>query len=214
VKEGVREMWSWTSLEHFCQDLKYAARPMPKNPAFFVSAVLILGLGIGVNTAVFTVVRAIVLNPLRFPDADRLVVLWKTSVKNASARGGVAPADFLDLQRQVRTCSAIAAFANTLFDVTGIDDRYHGADPYRVAAARVSANFFTTLSVQPAWGRDFTRDDDNPAAAPVAILSHTLWQRRFAGSPSVVGSRITLSGESYTVVGIMPAGCRPVAHCE
>jgi putative ABC transport system permease protein len=127
-------------------------------------------------------------------------MLWKTSLKNASQRGGVAPADFLDLQRQVRTCSGVAAFANALFDVTGADD------PYRVPAARVSANFFTTLGVQPAWGRDFTRNDDTPAAAPVAILSHNLWQRRFGGSPSVVGSRITLSGESYTVVGIMPAG--------
>jgi predicted permease len=202
VKEEVREMWSWTSLEHLLQDLKYAARAMRKNPAFFVSAVLILGLGIGVNTAVFTVVRAVVLNPLQFPDAGRLVMLWKTSLKNASERRGVAPADFLDLQQQIRTCSAVAAFANTLFDVTGVDD------PYRVAAARVSANFFATLSVQPAWGRDFTRDDDNPAAAPVAILSHNLWQRRFGGSPSVVGKRITLSGESYTVAGIMPAGFR------
>src|SRR5580700_4248462 len=206
LKEEVREMWSWTSLEHLWQDVKYAGRAMRKNPAFFVSAVLILGLGIGVNTAVFTVVRAVVLNPLRFPDADRLVMLWKTSLKNASVRGGVAPADFLDLQQQVRTCSAVAAFANTLFDVTGIDDPHRVADPYRVAAARVSANFFATLGVQPAWGRDFTRDDDDPAAARVAILSHALWQRRFGGSPSVVGSRVTLSGESYTVVGIMPAG--------
>ncbi len=212
LKEEVREMWSWTSLEHLWQDLKYAGRAMRKNPAFFVSAVLILGLGIGVNTAVFTVVRAVVLNPLRFPDADRLVMLWKTSLKNAKVRGGVAPADFLDLQRQVRTCSAVAAFANTLFDVTGADDPYRAADPhrvadpYRVAAARVSANFFATLGVQPAWGRDFTSDDDTPRRPlPVAVLSHNLWQRRFGGSPSVVGSRITLSGESYTVVGIMPA---------
>jgi predicted permease len=199
IQEAIREM-SGHPLENVWQDLKYAGRTMRKNPPFFVSAVLILGLGIGVNMAVFTLVRAVVLNPLRFPDADRLVVLWKTSLKNSSDRSGVAPADFLDLQQQVRSCSAVAAFANVLFDITGVDE------PYRVAAARVSANFFSTLGVQPALGRDFTRDDDNPTAVRVAILSHSLWRRRFGGSPSVVGSRITLNSEDYTVVGIMPAG--------
>lgn len=200
MKEAVREMWGWTSVEHLGQDLKYAGRAMRKNPAFFVSTVLILGLGIGVNTAVFTVVRAVALNPLRFPDADRLVMLWKAGVKNPGDRAGIAPADVLDLQQQVRACSVVSAFTNTRFDVTGVDE------PYRVPAARVSANFFTMLGAQPALGRDFTRDDDLPAAARVAIVSHNLWQRRLGGSPSVVGSRITLNGESYTVAGIMPAG--------
>jgi putative ABC transport system permease protein len=199
VKEEIREMWGWTSLERLWQDVQYAARAMRRNPAFTLAAVLTLGLGIGVNTAVFAVVRAVVLNPLPFPAADRLVMLWKTSLKNASDRSGVAPADFLDLQQQVRTCSAVAAFTNTLFDVTGVEE------PYRVTGARVSANFFSTLGIKPAQGRDFTLDDDQPTAERVAILSHGLWLRRFGGNPDVVGKSIMLNGESYAVVGIMPA---------
>src|SRR5215831_185229 len=200
IKETVREMWGWTSVERFFQDLHYAGRAMRRSPAFFTAAVLILAMGIGVNATIFSVVRAVMLNPLPYPDADRLVMFWKTSVTNSGSRTGVSPADFLELQQMVRTCSPVAAFMNTLFDVTGVDE------PYRVSAARISANFFVTLGVHPDVGRDFTPDDDRPSAARVAILSQDLWQRRFGGNPNVVGSSITLNGESYVVAGVMPVG--------
>ncbi len=200
IKEAVRDMSGWTSRERFGQDLRYAARSMRRNPAFFLSAILILALGIGVNTAVFTVVRSVVLNPLPFPDAQRLVMLWKNNRNDPGNRSGVAPADFLDFQQQVRSCAAVAAFTNTFFDVTGVEE------PYRIIAARVSSNFFATLGVHPAVGRDFTQNDDQPAANRVAILSDALWQRRFSARPDVIGDDVSLNNERYTIVGVMPAG--------
>src|SRR5260370_213606 len=172
IREEMRHMWTFVWLETAWQDLRYAARSMRRNPAFFLSAILILALGIGVNTAVFTVVRAVVLNPLPFPDAQRLVMLWKNNRNDAGNRSGVAPADFLDFQQQVRSCAAVAAFTNTFFDVTGVEE------PYRVIAARVSSNFFATLSVHPAVRRDLTPLDDQPGANGVATLSHSRWPRR------------------------------------
>src|SRR5260370_15360047 len=127
---------------------------------FFLSAILILAVGIGVNSAVFTVVRAVVLNPLPFPKPYQLVMFWKAERNDSAKRAGIAPADFLDLQQQVRTCTSIAAFTHTLFDVTGVEE------PYQVIAAQVSSNFFSTLGLRPAVGRDFVADDDQPAAAP------------------------------------------------
>lgn len=115
VEEETRRAWGWIIVEQARQDLCYAARAMRKSPAFFTSAALILALGIGANTAIFTVVREVVLNPLHYPDSDRLVLLWKTMESNAAERSGIAPADFLDLQRELKSFSSIAAFSNTLF---------------------------------------------------------------------------------------------------
>jgi predicted permease len=165
-----------------------------------LSVILILAVGIGVNCAVFTVVRSVVLSPLPYPNADQLVALWKTDKADSTRRSGVAPADFLDLQQQSHTCAAVAAFSNTFFDITGVEE------PYRVIARRVSSNFFDTLGVHPAVGRDFTPDDDQPSRARTAILSHSLWQNRFHGRPGIVGLRITLNNEQHEIVGVMPAG--------
>ena len=198
-QEECRDMRGTNSIDDFLRDLGYAWRSFSRNPMFFLSAILILAVGIGVNSAVFTVVRAVVLNPLPFPDANQLVMFWKADRKDSAKRSGIAPADFLDLQQQVRTCASVAAFTNEFFDVTGVEE------PYRVIAARVSSNFFSTLGVQPVAGRTFTADDDQPAATRVAILSHALWQHRFNGRLDVIGDNLTLNNERYAIVGVMPS---------
>jgi len=198
IQEECRDMRGTRPIDDFFRDLGYAWRSFNRNPMFFLSAVLILAVGIGVNSAVFTVVRAVVLKPLPFPDPHQLVIFWKADRNDSKRRSGVAPADFLDLQEQVRTCQSIAAFANTFFDVTGVEE------PYRVFAARVSSNFFSTLGLHPAVGLDFAADDSQPAAAQAVILSYPLWQRRFNGRPDVIGQKVTLNSELFTIIGVMP----------
>ncbi len=198
IQEDCRDMRGTGWIDDFLQDLGYAWRSCHRNAAFFLPAILILAVGIGVNTAVFTVVRSVVLNPLPFPNSHQLVMFWKTARNDSAQRGGIAPADFLDLLQRVRSCASIAAFTNTFFDVTGVED------PYRVVAARVSSNYFSTLGLRPAAGRDFVPDDDLPASARVAILSNALWQRRFNGRLDAIGASVTLNHESYTILGVMP----------
>jgi predicted permease len=193
-----RDMRRVNLWEDLLRDIEYAWRSWTRTPFFSLSVILILAVGIGFNCAVFTVVRSIVIKPLPYPNADQLVALWKTDKKDSAKRSGVAPADFLDLQQQCRTCAAVAAFSNTFFDVTGVDD------PYRVNARRVSSNLFDTLGVHPAVGRDFMPADDQPSAAPAAILSHALWQNRFHGRPDILGVNITLNNEQHAIVGVMP----------
>jgi len=198
IQEECRDMRGIKLIDDFLRDLAYAGRSFSRSPVFFLSAILILAVGIGVNSAVFTVVRAVVLNPLPFPNPDQLVIFWKADQNDGTKRTGIAPADFLDLQQQVRTCRSIAAFTHTFFDVTGVDE------PYRVIAARISSNFFSTLGLHPAVGRDFVADDDRPAATRAAILSYSLWQRRFNGRLDVIGENLTLNNEPHTIIGVMP----------
>jgi putative ABC transport system permease protein len=197
-QEECRDTRGTRLIDDFSRDLAHTWRSFTRNPMFFLSAILILAVGIGVNSAVFTVVRAVVLNPLPFPNPQQLVMFWKADRNDSVQRSGIAPADFLDLQQQGRSCGSIAAFNNTFFDVTGVDD------PYRVVAARVSSNFFSTLGLHPAAGRDFLSEDDQPAGTRVAILSYTLWQRRFNGRLEAIGGNLTLNNEQYTIIGVMP----------
>ncbi len=197
IKEDVRETWGWMSLDRLWQDLRYAGRSVAGHPGFFVAAVLILGLGIGINTAAFSVVRTVVLDPLPFPDPDQLVVIWKETPGEAANRSGIAPADFADLQQRVRTASEVAAYTARLLDVSGIPD------PYRAQVGRISANFFKMLGVRPVLGRGFLAEDDDTRTERVAILSYRLWQQRFGGNFDVIGAPIVLSGAVHTVVGVM-----------
>ena len=199
-QEECRDMRRINLWQDFLRDIGYAWRSWTRTPFFSLSVILILAVGIGVNCAVFTVVRSVVLSPLPYPNADQLLALWKTDKADSAKRSGVAPADFLDIQQQSGTCVGVAAFSNTFFDVTGVEE------PYRVTARRVSSNFFDTLGVHPAVGRDFTPDDDQPSGARTAILSHSLWQSRFHGRPDIVGVTITLNNEQHEIVGVMPAG--------
>jgi putative ABC transport system permease protein len=184
------------------QDLRYGARMLLKQPGFSLIAVITLALGIGANTAIFSVINAVLLRPLPFPESERLVRLYEKETYSAMAseRLEVAPANFLDWRRQSRTLAGIAAW--------GEEEQALASQGQADAAvaAFVTANFFSVLGVSPLHGRVFTSEEDQPGRDAVALLGHGLWQRRFGGDAKVVGQRVTLDGSEYTVVGIMPAG--------
>ena len=182
------------------QDLRYGLRILLKQPAFTVVAVLTLALGIGANTAIFSVVNAVLLRPLPFPESDNLVMITMANRKQGEDRVPLSVADFLDWKSQNQVFEDLAAFTDNWFSLTG------DAEPERLRGAWVTAGFFSTLKVHPHLGRTFADGDDAPGGAPLTILSHRLWQRRFNSNPQIIGQAITLNGRSRTIVGVMPAG--------
>jgi len=200
IQEEVRQMWGWTSVERFAQDLRYAQRTARKSPGFTAIVVLTLALGIGVNTAVFSVVNTVLLRKPPYTDPDRIVSLHQRFPKQSDSPIGACPADYLDYRDRSRAFSSVAGFEGEVFDLTG------AAEPLQVPAERVTHNLFSTLGIVPFVGRTFTADEDRPGAANVLILSYDFWQRRFGGSPQTVGSVVRLNEKPYAVVGIMPAG--------
>jgi putative ABC transport system permease protein len=182
------------------QDLRYGFRMLVKNPAFTLIAILALALGIGANTAIFSVVNAVLLRPLPFADADRLVYLQAVNNAQGITRSNISPPDFEDWKNQSQSFQDMAAF------ITGGVILSGNAEPERVPAAAVTASFFSVLGVKPALGRGLLAEDDKPGAEDVALISHGLWQRRFGSDPHIVGSKINIGGESTTVIGVMPAG--------
>ena len=199
VKEVTREMWGWTWLSQFKQDLRYGLRMLVKNKAFTVVAVLTLGLGIGANTAIFSVVNAVLLRPLPFEQPDRLVMVWQTNVQTGSLQDPASFLNLVDWQQQNQVFEQIAAFMPRGISLTDIDE------PEQLPGSFVSANLFPALGVTPTLGRTFLPDEDRPGGGRAVILSHGLWQRRFGGDPGIIGKALTLDGASHTVVGVMPA---------
>jgi predicted permease len=179
------------------QDIRYALRMLAKNPAFTIVAVVALALGIGANTAIFSVVNAVLLRPLPFKDPEQLVMLWENAAHLGFPKDTPSPANFLDWQKQGQSFVGMAAMAERSFNLTGV------GEPERLEGRRVSANLFDLLGVPALRGRTFVADDDQPGTH-VVLLSYSLWQRRFGSDPGVIGSALTLNGESYTVVGVMP----------
>lgn len=183
------------------KDIRYGLRSLIKHPTFTVVSIVTLALGIGANTAIFTVVNAVVLRPLPFQDGDRLAVVWTT--KDTNQEQPLSFADYNDLKNQTKTFSAVGA-ASPLwnFTLTG------GGEPEPLQGMYVSANLFELLRVVPERGRNFTSDEDRVGGTPVAIISRSLWERRFGGDQDIIGKQIVVSGTSATVVGVMPAGFR------
>ncbi|HEV3199207.1 MAG TPA: ABC transporter permease, partial [Bryobacteraceae bacterium] len=184
------------------QDLRYAIRVLAKSPAFTAVAVLTLAVGIGANTAIFSVANALLLRPLAYSQPDRLVLL-SAEKKVAGIRGG--PLTFprvTFIQQHSRSLSGVAAFTNEVFNLSG------RGDPEQIPSARVSWNFFETLGVPPALGRAFCAEDDQPGGDPVVLISHALWNRLFAGNPSAVGRHLTLDARNYTIIGVLPPDFR------
>ncbi len=200
LKEANREMRGIGFIETIFQDVRYGLWMMRKNPGFTLIAALTLSLGIGANTAIFGVVNAILLRPLPFKDPERLVIVFD---REAEAAGGdrtpLGVSDLFDLREQSRSFTEIEAFEGSLFNYTG------GESPERILGFVVTAKFFSTLGVRPQIGRDFSPDEERPGAQRVALISDSFWRRHFAADPQVVGRPINLSGESYNVIGVMPA---------
>src|SRR6266478_841492 len=184
-------------MQTFWQDVRYSLRMLGKNPGFAAIAILTLALGIGTNTALFSVVNGVLLRPLPYPQPDRIVAI---SEKTANfERSSISYPNFLDWQRANSTFSSIAAYRSDDFSVTG------RGEPERARIGMVSAGFFEILGVTPASGRLLTPEEDRLGTTPVAILSAGLWQRKFGSAPDIVGKRITMNGVAYTVVGVLPA---------
>jgi len=183
------------------QDIKYGVRMLVKSPGFTVVAVLALALGIGANTAIFSVVNGVLLRPLPFPEAERLVWFDGVNPARGITESSLSMPDYLDWRSQVDAFESITAFVEGSAILSGED-----AEPERVPRGVVTANFFPTIGVNPVQGRALLPEDELRGSEPVAVLSHGLWQRRFGANPNVVGSKLTLSGRSVTVVGVMPAG--------
>jgi putative ABC transport system permease protein len=187
-------------METLLKDIRYGVRGLWKRPGFTVVAVLTLALGIGANTAIFSVVNAVLLRPLQFRDPEQLVMIWEDAAFIGFPRNTPAPANYVDWKNQSRSFADVAATHELTFNLTG------AGEPERVAAYGVTANFFPLFGVAPALGRGFTADDDRPGAHKVVVLSQGLWQTRYAADSQILNRDIQLDGEKYTVVGVMPAG--------
>jgi putative ABC transport system permease protein len=179
------------------QDLRYGLRTLAKNPAFTSIAIVALALGIGANSAIFSVVDAVLLRPLPFKKPEQLVMLWENATHLGFPKNTPSPANFLDWQKQAGAFTGMAAMVERSFNLTGV------GEPERLDGRRVSANLFDLLGVRAVLGRTFVPDDDRPGSH-VVLLSYSLWQRRFGSDPNVIGRALALNGESYTVIGIMP----------
>src|SRR5678815_3947195 len=182
------------------KNISYSARMLLKKPSVAIVAIIAIGLGIGANTAIFSVVNTVLLQPLPYEHPEQLVML-STEQRNQAldGRGSFSVPDFFDVQKSSTTLQYVATVQQSGTIVT------QGGDPERLIGAVVSSDYFSVLGVKPELGRVFTREEDKPGAAPVILLSHGLWQRRFGGDPGIIGREIDLGGKS-TVIGIMPAG--------
>ncbi|HEX8184790.1 MAG TPA: ABC transporter permease, partial [Blastocatellia bacterium] len=187
-------------MESLLKDIRFGFRMLVKRPGFTSIVVLALALGIGANTAIFSVVNTVLLHPLPYKDADRLMMVWATSAQRGGDILPMPPADFADLRDQNSVFEQMAYSRDGQYILTGM------GEPESIRAYRFSANFFDVMGVAPAIGRTFTPEEDRPGTNRVVVLSHKLWQRRFGGNPGVIGESITLSGAPYTIIGVMPAG--------
>src|SRR5947209_5246955 len=184
-------------MERLWRDLKYGIRTLAKSPGFTIIAVLTLALGIGANTAIFSVVNSVVLAPLPYRQPDQLVIVW---AKNPAGRY-IAPSypDFQDWQRDTRSFQEMAAFNSHAYDVT------HPGVPEHLDGCQISPGFFRTLGVNLVMGRDFSSEENRAGGAPVAIISEHVWKNHFTGSAAALGKTITMDGASCTVIGVAPS---------
>src|SRR5690242_13933671 len=201
LKEQTRDTWGWTWLEQIGRDLRYAMRTLSRTPTFTAVAVLVMALGVGANTTLFTVVRSVLLKPLPFKDPEQLVMLYEQSADGKYPYNVVAGGIFQEWQKQSRTFEQMALLGGAGYNLSGAN----GVLPEKLEGGKCSWNLFSTLGVQPVYGRLFSADDDSPNANATVILTWSLWKRRFGGDPTLVGKDILLDGQNYTVVGVLPA---------
>jgi predicted permease len=203
IREQTRAIWSWNWLESLARDLTFSLRTLRRTPGFTVIAILVMGLGIGANVALFTVVRGVLLKPLPFNDPDRLVMLYETGLHegNTADHSTVAGGIYDEWKKQNQTLSNLALVHDIRVGLSGSG----GQLPEKLYSAEISWDLLRTLGVQPALGRGFTQADDTPAANGTVLLSWGLWKRRFGGDRAILNRTIYVDAEPYTVIGIMPA---------
>ena len=200
LEQRSREVWQWPTVESIAADVRFALRQLYKSPGFTSIAILIMALGIGANTAIFSVVHAVLLEPLPFSDPNRLVQIWHVPPQSSfpgMTRFAVSAANFLDWQKQNDVFSGMALASGAGFEFSG-----HGK-PEHISASTVNWNFFSVLGVQPIYGRVFIPQEDQPGRNKELILTYKLWQSHFGSDPDVVGRTVTLDGTPYMIVGVM-----------
>jgi len=186
-------------MDTLVKDIRYAVRGLLKRPGFTVIALVTLALGIGANTAIFSVVNAVLLRPLPFQNPEQLVIVWEDATFAGFPHNTPAPANYFDWKTQNQSFADMAASHENSFNLTG------DGEPERVSAYSVSANFFPLLGVQPVLGRNFLAEEDRPGVNKVVVLSYSLWQSRYGADRNILNRDILLNGEKHTVVGVMPA---------
>jgi predicted permease len=198
IKEVAYQIRGGGMLEAIIQDIRYGSRMLVKHPGFSVMAVLTLALGIGANTAIFSIVNGVLLRPLPYPEPDNLERVFNQN--SSMNRYGISVADFQALEKEYRRIGSVAAFSQRAVTLTGVER------PEQIQASFATGEFFKTLGVASAAGRTFLPGEDRPGANRVAVVSHGFWQRRMSADPKAVGQQLTLDGVGYTVIGIMPQG--------
>ena len=200
VKEVTREMWGRAWLRQFARDLRYGLRMMRRGPGFTAVAVLTLAAGVGANTAIFSVVNAVLLRALPYHNADRFVLV--SGADQSAGPGVISPAEAQDFAAQLTTLEDFAAMQSQSINLTG------GAQPERVRGAFVTDNFFDVFKILPTAGRTFTRGEDQPGAERVVVVNEGFWRRRLNSDPELAGRKVILNGEPYSVVGVVPSSFR------
>ncbi len=196
VKEEVRGARAGAWFESLLQDLRFALRMLRKNPGFTAVAILTLALGIGANTAIFSVVNGVLLRPLPYHDADRLTLVWEK--EDPGVKDNVGYATYLDWKAQNKSFQDLAVYSSW-------QPVLQVGEAEQLNGLRVTSNYFRTLGVHPELGRDFLSEEDNPGANKVVILSHALWQKKFNSDPSIIGKPIDMNATQYIVAGVLPA---------
>src|ERR1700722_6165300 len=197
AKETARDTWGWRWFEDFLVDVHYGLRTLRKNAGYTAIAVLTLALGIGANTALFSVVNGVLLNPLPYKNPEQLV--WLAESKPNFATGSISLPNFRDWQHNNRTFSSMAVTRGFAYSLTGL------GEAEQIRAMLITSDLFSVLGVRPALGRWFASGEDEIGAAPIAVISDKLWKRKFGSSADVLGKSLTLDGRDFTIVGVVPA---------
>jgi len=200
--ESYLELQSLPFVEKTMQDLRYALRMLLKTPVFSLVAIATLALGIGANTAIFSVINAVLIERLPFKDPERLVAVWEQNSRRPDFSNPVSPINYLRWRERASTFENFGAFLGIRSNLTG------GAQPVELSNHIVTQGFFETLGVSPLMGRTFTTEESNSPRGQVAVVSYALWSTRFGQDPTLVGRTIDLDGRAITVIGVMPADVR------
>jgi MacB-like periplasmic core domain len=198
VEEDTRAAWGWTGLEQLVRDIGYGLRQLRRDRSFSAIAIATLALGIGGIAAMFSAFDTVLIRPLPYTDADRLVMIWlDMGKKDVTSKHSATPAEWIEWRRLNTVFTDLASIQDADATLSG------EGGPEQVPAQKVTWTFWSVLGVQPMRGRAFTEDEDNKGVR-VAVISHGLWQRRFGGSPGIVGRTISINDEPYEVIGVMP----------